>query len=111
MYENRNYLIIPVSELSKVDFSLVGETSEETVRRSVDGTKTFVKWDQAPFDPTPYEITNAETGEIETITPQEPQPPAFIADIVGAAGPYTHEQILAILSTEEWSAPMEEEMV
>ena len=82
MYENRNYLIIPVSELSKVDFSLVGETSEETVRRSVDGTKTFVKWNGTA--------------------------PAFVADIVGAEGPYNHSEILTILATEEWTAPMEE---
>ena len=108
MYDSRKYLILPVTELSKVDFSLVSETSADTVRKSVDGTKTFVKWEQAPYDPTPYEITNPETNEIETIYPQEPQPPAFVADIVGAEGPYTHEEILTILATEEWSAPMEE---
>ena len=82
MYENRSYLIIPVAELSKVDFSLVGETSADTVRKSVDGTKTFVKWD----------------GEM----------PAFVADLVDAEGPYTHTEILEILATEEWTAPMEE---
>lgn len=81
MYENRNYLIIPVSEISKVDFSLVCETSADTLRKSVDETKTFVKWD----------------GEV----------PAFVVDIVGAEGPYTHEEILEILNTPEWSAPME----
>ena len=85
MYENRNYLIIPITELSKVDFDLVCETSADTVRKSVDETKTFVKW--------------------------EGEAPAFVADIVGAAGPYTHEEILTILATEEWTAPMEEEMV
>jgi hypothetical protein len=107
MYSNRNFLIFPVTELPKVDFSQVCETSIETVRLSVNSTKTFVKWDQAPFDPTPYEIINAETGETETITPQPPQPPAFVADIVGAEGPYTYEEILVILSGPEWSKPME----
>lgn len=82
MYENRNYLIIPVSEVSKVDFSLVCETSAETLRKSVDETKTFIKWD----------------GEI----------PTFVADLVGAEGPYTHSEILEILNGAEWSAPMEE---
>jgi hypothetical protein len=85
MYENRNYLIIPTTELSKVDFDLVCETSADTVRKSVDETKTFVKW--------------------------EGEAPAFVANIVGAEGPYTHEEILTILATEEWTAPMEEEMV
>ena len=107
MYSDRNFLIFPVAELPKVDFSQVCETSEETVRLSVSGDKTFVKWDQAPFDPTPYEIVNAETGETETITPEPPQPPAFIVDIEDAEGPYTYEEILVILATEEWSKPME----
>jgi hypothetical protein len=80
MYSDRNFLIFPVAELPKVDFSQVCETSEETVRKSVDGTKTFVKWD----------------GE----------EPAFVADIVGAEGLYTYDEILVILATEEWSAPM-----
>ena len=81
MYEDRNYLIIPTSEVSKVDFSLVCETSADTLRKSVDGTKTFVKWD----------------GEA----------PEFVADIVGAEGPYTHSEILEILSGSEWTVPME----
>ena len=42
---SRKYLIIPVSEVSKVDFSQVCETSEATLRKSVDETKTFIKWD------------------------------------------------------------------
>jgi hypothetical protein len=80
IYANREYLIFPVSELNKVDFSQVLETSADTVRKSVDETKTFVKWNG-----------NA---------------PAFVSTIVGAEGPYTHAEILDILSTSEWSSPM-----
>ena len=82
MYENREYLIIPTTEVSKVDFTQVYETSEETLRFSTSGDKTFVKWD----------------GET----------PTFVADIVGAEGPYTYSEILEILSSPEWTAPMEE---
>jgi len=77
MYENRNYLILPMTEISKVDFSSVYETSEDTVRKSLDETKTFIKW--------------------------EGESPSFVSNIVGAEGPYNHEEILNILSTEEWS--------
>jgi hypothetical protein len=77
MYENRNYLIIPVTEISKVDFNQVCETSDETVRKSIDETKTFIKWDD--------------------------QEPSFINELEGTEGPYNHEEILVILSTEEWS--------
>jgi hypothetical protein len=80
IYANREYLIFPVSELNKVDFSQVLETSADTVRKSVDETKTFVKW-------------NGET-------------PAFVATMTGTEGPYTHAEILDILSTSEWSSPM-----
>lgn len=77
MYENRNYLILPVTEISKVDFNQVCETSAETVRKSIDETKTFIKWDD--------------------------QEPSFINDLEGTEGPYTYEEIMVILSTEEWS--------
>ena len=79
MYPDRNFLIFPVTELPKIDFSQVNETSEETVRKSVYETKTFVKWD----------------GEA----------PAFVAEISNSEGPYTYGEILNILATEEWTAP------
>ena len=79
-YENREFMIFNVSELNKIDFTKVLETSEETVRKSVDQTKTFVKWD-------------GETPEcISTLTTKD--------------GPYTYDEILVILSTPEWSEPM-----
>jgi hypothetical protein len=79
-YENRQFMIFNVSELPNIDFTQVLETSEETVRKSVDGTKTFVKWD-------------GDMPEcVTTLTTQE--------------GPYTYEEILTILLTTEWSKPM-----
>jgi hypothetical protein len=81
-YNDRNFIIFPTSELSKVDFSQVLETSAETVRRSVDGSKTFVKWD----------------GE----------QPEFVSTLENTEGPYTYEEILEILNGLEWTAPMEE---
>jgi hypothetical protein len=106
MYESRNFIIFSVEEIDKIDFNSVLETSVDTLRRSADGTKTFVKWDQAPFDPTPYTIINAETGEEQTIIPQEPTPPSFINDLQTKEGPYTYEEMLVILNSPEWSAPM-----
>ena len=82
MYGDRNFIIFPTTEMDKIDFSVVLETSSNTLRFSVDGTKAFVKWD----------------GEV----------PAFVAEIGSAEGPYTYEEILEILATEEWtSAPVE----
>jgi len=79
--ENRQFIIFNVSELNKIDFTQVLETSAETVRKSVDETKTFVKW--------------------------EGETPSCISTLTTAEGPYTYEEILAILATEEWTKPMD----
>jgi len=84
MYETRQFAIFSTTEIDKVDFSLVKETSADTLRKSVDETKTFVKWD----------------GGVA---------PEFVATLTTLEGPYTYTEILEILSTPEWSAPMEEE--
>jgi hypothetical protein len=79
IYENREYIIFNVSELPLVNFNEVLETSVATVRKSVDKTKTFVKWDGA----TPDCVNNLTTKE----------------------GPYTYEEMLTILATPEWTDP------
>jgi hypothetical protein len=79
-YENREFMIFNVSELSNINFNEVLETSSETVRKSVDGTKTFVKWDGQTIPPS-----------VDSLTTKE--------------GPYTYNEILAILSTEVWTDP------
>lgn len=81
MFENRRYVVIPVSEIVNVDFTQVLETAPNTCRYSVDGDKTFVKYD----------------GE----------QPSSISSIVGKSQEYTHEEILAVLATEEWSLPIQ----
>jgi hypothetical protein len=81
-YQNRQFMILNVSELSNVDFNEVLETSEDTVRKSVDNTKTFVKWD----------------GEIV---------PSTIENLTTKEGPYTYDEIQSILSTEEWNNPID----
>ena len=82
LYEHRSYMIFNVSELDQIDFSTVLETSAQTIRVSVDETKTFVKW--------------------------ENEMPECVSGLTTKEGPYTHYEILAILSTEEWTAPMDE---
>ena len=73
-------MIFNVSELNQIDFSTVLETSAETVRKSVNQTKTFVKWD----------------GDII---------PQCVQNLTKKEGPYTYDEILVILSTPEWTDP------
>jgi len=78
-YDDRKFIIFNVLELNKIDFTQVLETSLDTVRKSVDETKTFVKWDGV----IPESVNNLTTKE----------------------GPYTYDEILTILSTTEWTDP------
>ena len=70
-------MIFNVSELSLINFDEVLESSIDTVRISIDGTKTFVKWEGA----TPQSVLNLTTKE----------------------GPYTYNEMLVIISTSEWT--------
>ena len=45
MFEKRRFSIISSGDASLIDFSKVCETSIDTLRYSIDGTKTFVKYD------------------------------------------------------------------
>ena len=75
--ESKHYVIFDVSELDKINFDEVLETSLDTVRKSVDETLTFVKY-----------VT-------------EEMPPS-VSILNTKQGPYSHEEILTILSTPEW---------
>jgi hypothetical protein len=81
--ESKYYVIFNVSELDKINFDQVLETSIETIRKSVDGTLTFVKY---------------EDEEI----------PSSVVALETKAGPYSHTEILEILSTPEWNPPLPE---
>ena len=81
MYEQRNFMIFSTSETGSIDFSEVLETSSETLRLSVNGSKTFVKWD----------------GDI----------PTSVSSLTTKEGPYTHQQILTILTGSEWADDLE----
>ena len=45
IFDHRHYVIIPYSEVDTIDFDQVLETAVSTVRKSVDGTETFVKYE------------------------------------------------------------------
>ena len=79
-YPNRRFVIFDLLEVDLIDFSQVHETSRETLRVSVDGTKSFVK----------YEIPQPSSISLLTTKSEE----------------YTYTQILEILSGREWTEEM-----
>ena len=77
MENNRTYTILNISDLSNVDFSQVGETSADTVRKSIDRTQFVIKYNSIP--------TFISDG---TVTPIEV---------------LNYSEVLALMATDKWS--------
>lgn len=71
----KTYVILNTSELESVDFDQVLQTSADTLRYSLDGSKFVVKY--------------------------EGDTPSFLE----GKTQYTHSEILSILATPEWTDP------
>ena len=76
-FHNRRWVTIPLSSTSSINFSDVLETSIHTLRLSVDGTETFVKYDGAQ--------------------------PASVAALAGVSPEYNHVAILNLLTGSAWT--------
>jgi len=82
MHNNKTYAIINLTDLELIDFAQIGETSSETIRKSIDNTQFVIKW-------------------------QEGNIPTFITDSsVIPVGTYDHHAILELMATPEWSEPI-----
>ena len=111
-FSNRRWVIIPATEVDNIDFSQVLESSPDSLRYSVDGSKTFIKYDIHTIEEDiVYTTTNPDTGEEETITTSAGiygRPSFLNYDVVTE---YNHEEILAILATEEWTTARPEDQL
>ncbi len=76
MSSTRDFMIFDTSETGSIDFNDVAETSVDTLRLNVSGSRTFVKWD----------------GDI----------PTSVASLTTKEGPYTYDEIRTILTGSEW---------
>lgn len=76
------YVIFNVSELPLINFTQVLQTSIETCRKSVDESQTLVKW-------------YTDNGV-----------PTCVQSLTTKSQYYTHDEILEIMSTPEWTQPM-----
>jgi hypothetical protein len=81
MHGFEHYAIININDLDNVDFTQIGETSADTIRRSLDGFKFVLKWVQEP--------TFIKDG---TITPLQV---------------LTHQECLELMNTSEWTEIIE----
>ena len=131
MFENRKYVIFEVSEIDAIDFSQVLETSAETLRKSVDETKTFVKYEVLPAqeevlyqegDPELNEddpmynsslsvgdvkFPGIKAGDIKVHGRTGNEIPSSVESLTTKSQEYTHPEILEVLRAEEWTPEME----
>ena len=77
------YAIINIADLPNIDFSQVGETSENTIRKSLDESQFVIKWNT-----TPSFISDKTVKPIETLT---------------------HSEAIVLMATDAWSEPFEKE--
>jgi len=77
--ENKKAIIFQTSEIDKIIFSEVIETNIERLRISINGEKTFIKYDES-------------------------QVPSFIENLTTKEGPYDFEEFLEILQSDYWNS-------
>lgn len=71
------HVIFSVSEIDKINWSEIHEGSILDLRKSLDGTKTFVKYE----GPTPECVSLLSSGD----------------------GPYNYQDFITVLRTSEWT--------
>tara|TARA_R110002050_G_C8823369_1_gene504592 strand:+ start:755 stop:1018 length:264 start_codon:yes stop_codon:yes gene_type:complete len=75
---NRTYNTILLQDLNKIDFTQIEETSDKTIKKSVDETEFVIKWETQPSF-----LTD------ESVTP---------------LGTYNYQEILILLETDFWAS-------
>ena len=107
-FQNRRWLVIPTNIIGDIDFNQVHQSNVESLRKSVDETLTFVKYDVNVVEETYTEtFEDIETGEEVTNTIEAGtygRPSLYSEEYTE----YTHSEILELLSTEQWTIQIEE---
>ena len=81
MHGFEHYAIININDLDNVDFTQIGETSSETIRKSLDETMFVIKWETEPDF-----ITDGTIVPLQVLT---------------------HEECLELMNTPEWTEIIE----
>ena len=83
MHNTKTYAVINLTDIGLIDFAQIGETSSETIRKSIDNTQFVIKW-------------------------EEEKEPTFIKNgTVIPVGIYTHSEVLELMGTPFWSEEVE----
>ena len=106
-FENRRWLVIPTSIIDDINFNQVHEKNADSLRKSLDNSKTFIKYETYVVDETYTEtFVNVDGDEVSnTIEAGVYGRPSIYSEDYTE---YNHADILALLATEEWTKPIEE---
>ena len=74
------YATINIADLPLIDFAQIGETDENTIRKSLDGLQFVIKWNTEPTF-----ITDGTVAIIQVMT---------------------HDEALVLMASAEWSEPL-----
>jgi hypothetical protein len=77
------YAIISITDLANIDFAQIGETNQNTIRKSLDETEFVIKWNAEPSF-----ITDGTVTPLQTLT---------------------HAEAVTLISTDKWTEPIIEE--
>ena len=76
------YGIVNIADLPNIDFSQVGETDENTIRKSLDDSQFVIKWSN---EHEPTFITDGTVVPLQTLT---------------------HAEALTLMASPSWSEPI-----
>jgi len=100
--------VIPIEKIDDVNFDQFLQPNKESLRKSVDGSLTFVKYEISIIEEDVVEeYTDIETGEEKTNTIKAGtygRPSVYSNDYTE----YNHADILDLLATEAWTKTIEE---
>lgn len=74
------YATINITDLALIDFAQIGETDENTIRKSLDESEFVIKWNREPRF-----ITDGSVTPLEVMT---------------------HDEALVLMASAEWSEPL-----
>tara|TARA_R110001606_G_C15093510_1_gene618829 strand:+ start:198 stop:527 length:330 start_codon:yes stop_codon:yes gene_type:complete len=102
-FENRRWLVIPIDKIGDVNFDQVLEPNAQSLRKSVNNEKTFIKYEVRVVEETYTEAyVDVETGEEHTNTINAGtygRPSIYSEEYTE----YNHAGMLELLETEEWT--------
>ena len=107
--ENRRWVIFDTSETGSIDYSQVMQTSSETLRLNISGSKTFVKWNRiAAVEEVLYADDDDDipadknVGDVRIVATASMDTPTCVLSLSTKSQEYTHQEILNVLTGSEW---------